>query len=60
MLVIAACAYIGARDEAAKQAQRLDEFAPGFIPSLLNGDLALYQKPEDNELLLQGLREAGL
>ena len=59
-LVIAACAFIGDHDEAAKQVQRLNEFAPEFIPSLLKGDLALYQKPDDNELLLQGLREAGL
>ena len=58
-LVIAACAYIGDQEEAAKQAARLKEFAPDFIPSLVNGDLSLYQQPETNELLLQGLRAAG-
>ncbi len=58
-LVIASCAYLGDHEEAQKHVQRLNEFAPDFLPNLLNGNLEFFKAPEHNELLLQGLREAG-
>jgi len=58
-LMIASCAYTGDREEAQKQARRLEEFAPDFVPSLLNGSLVLYRQPEHNDLLIEGLRAAG-
>jgi TolB-like protein len=58
-LMIAICAFAGDHEEAQKQAQRLEEFAPNFVRSLLKGSLALYKHQEHNDLLLQGLREAG-
>ena len=58
-LMIASCAYAGDHVEAQKQARRLEEFAPDFVPSLLNGNLALYKYQEHNDLLLQGLCKAG-
>lgn len=50
----------GDHEEAQKQARRLADFSPDFVPSLLNGGLALYKHQEHIALLLQGLREAGL
>ncbi len=59
-LVIASCAFDGDFDEARKHAQRLAEFAPDFLPNLLSGNQGFFKAPEHNELLLQGLRKAGL
>ena len=60
VLLIASSAFIGDFEEATKQAEQLKAFAPEFIPSLVSGDLSLFQQAETNELLLQGLRKAGL
>ena len=38
----------------------LMEFAPNFIDSLFRGDNRLFQKPEHMNMLLDGLRKAGL
>ena len=38
--------------------RELPEFAPDFIPSLLDSRLTLYKRPEVNTLLADGLRAA--
>lgn len=58
-LMIACCAYAGDFESAARHAQQLNAFAPGFIPSIMNGEMTLYKMPEHNILLVDGLKKAG-
>jgi len=59
-LMVACCAYTGDLEEAARNAQALRGFAPDFIPTILRCDLTLYKMAEHNDLLVEGLRQAGL
>ena len=59
-LMVACCAFTDDPEGAARHAHELDAFAPDFIPGILSGEMTLYKMPEHNELLLKGLRKAGL
>ncbi len=59
-LMIACCGHLGDLEEAARQALDLKVFAPDFIPSILRGNMTLYKMPEQNVLLVDGLRKAGV
>jgi len=59
-LMVASCAYIGNLEEAKHHADELKIFSPGFIPSILRGELAIYKNSTQNEILVEGLRNAGL
>jgi hypothetical protein len=58
--MIACCVHNGDLGEARKHADELASFAPEFIPSLLRGDVTLYSDVAHNDLLLEGLRKAGI
>ena len=59
-LMIASCAYTGDSAGAALHAEALNAFAPGFVPAVLRGEMNLYKHDEHNELLIEGLKKAGL
>ena len=59
-LMVACCAYNGDLEQANVHAAALEEFSPEYIPSLLRGDVQIYKAPSHNNLLLEGLRKAGL
>ena len=59
-LMVACCAYTGNLEEAANHADELKIFSPDFIPTILRGDLLLYRDSAHNNLLIEGLRKAGL
>ena len=59
-LMIACCAFSGDLEEAKQHATTLDSFAPNFIDNLLDGTVAFYKQPQHNELLVKGLRDAGI
>ena len=58
-LMIATCMHLDDADGAIRHARELEQFAPGFIPSILDGSMTLYRFPEHNALLIDGLRKAG-
>jgi len=60
VLMVACCAYNGDLDKAAAHAAALAEFSPAYIPSILRGDLLIYKTPSHNNLLVEGLRKAGM
>lgn len=59
-MMVACCAYAGEFDEARRHATELAKFSPGFITSLLSRDLVLYRQSAHNDLLIEGLRQAGV
>ena len=59
-LMVACCAYTGDFEQAVRQVDELKLFSPDFIPAILRGDLLLYKMPNHNQLLVEGLRKAGL
>jgi len=59
-LMVACCAYNGDLEQAASHAVELEAFSPGYISTILNGDLRIYKLAEHNNLLLEGLRRANL
>ena len=59
-LMIAANAYLGDLAAAKAHAKALQEFAPDFLPAVLSGAIEICAIPEHNNLLLEGLRRAGL
>jgi TolB-like protein/class 3 adenylate cyclase/lipopolysaccharide biosynthesis regulator YciM len=58
-LMIACCVHNGDLEGARKHANELASFAPEFIPSVLRGDITLYNDPVHNALLVEGLSKAG-
>jgi len=60
VLMVACCACNGDLEQAAVHAAALEEFSPVYIPSILRGDLLIYKTPCHNNLLVEGLRKAGL
>jgi TolB-like protein/class 3 adenylate cyclase len=60
VLMVACCAYNGDFEQAAVHAAALEEFSPTYIPSILRGDLLIYKTPGHNNLLVEGLRKAGM
>ncbi|MEJ2177906.1 MAG: adenylate/guanylate cyclase domain-containing protein [Gammaproteobacteria bacterium] len=58
-LMIACSAFTGELENAAEHAKQLDLFAPKFLGSLLNGNVALYRDTPTNEKLVEGLYLAG-
>jgi TolB-like protein len=59
-LMIASHGYLGELEEAARHAADLKAFSPDFLPIVLRGEMTLYKAPEHNELLVDGIRKAGL
>ena len=59
-LMVACCAYTGDLEEAVYHAKEIQTFAPDFISSVLRGELELYKMADHNNLLVEGLRKAGL
>jgi adenylate cyclase len=59
-LMVACCAYTGNLEEAAHHADELKVFSPDFIPTILRGELLIYRNSAHNELLIEGIRKAGL
>jgi adenylate cyclase len=60
VLMVACCAYNGDLEQAAAHVAALAEFSPTYIPSILRGDLLIYKTPGHNNLLIEGLRKAGM
>jgi adenylate cyclase len=60
VLMVACCAYKGDFEQAAVHVAALEEFSPTYISSILRGDLLIYKTPGHNNLLLEGLRKAGM
>ena len=60
VLMVACCAYNGDFEQAAVHTAALDELSPTYIPSILRGDLLIYKTPGHNNLLVEGLRKAGI
>jgi hypothetical protein len=58
--MVACCAYNGDFEQAAVHAAALGEFSPTYIPSILRGDMLIYKTPGHNNLLVEGLRKAGM
>ncbi len=54
-LMIACCAYTGDASSINKYLKELNSFAPNFIPNVLSGKMKLYDRPEHNQLLIEGL-----
>ncbi len=59
-LMVACCAYNGELEQAASHAAELEEFSPGYIPTILRGDLQIYKLAKHNNLLVEGLRRASI
>ena len=59
-MMIAYAAESGNEQLLKRHLDALLEFAPDFIGSLFRGDNRLFQKPEHMNMLLDGLRKAGL
>ncbi len=59
-LAIASCAHLGDAEEAAHHLRELRSFAPEFLASLLDGKYTLYAIPEDNALLVEGIKKEDL
>nr|NIP53780.1 tetratricopeptide repeat protein [Phycisphaerae bacterium] len=59
-LMIASCAYTGDFAGATSHIEALNSFSPMFASAILQGDLNLYKYDEHNQLLIDGLRKAGL
>ena len=59
-MMIAYAAELGDSQLLKTHLDALLEFAPDFIDSLFRGDNRLFQKPEHMNMLLDGLRKAGL
>ncbi len=59
-MMVAYAAEIGDRDLLNTHLAVLNSFTPDFIPSLFRGENRLFAKDEHMELLLSGLRRAGL
>lgn len=58
-LMIASCGFVGDLRQAQMHAETLAAFSPGFVDSILNGELVLYRLPAHNQLVQQGLELAG-
>ncbi len=59
-MMIAYAAEAGDQQMLKTHLDELTRFAPEFIDSLFRGDNQLFQQPEHMEMLLDGLRKAGL
>ncbi len=59
-LMVACAAESGDEALAREHIDYLDSFAPDFIPSLFRRENPIFQQAEHTELLLDGLRKAGL
>ena len=51
---------MGNIEEAAHHADELRLFSPGFLATILRGELILIRNAEQNKLLLEGLGRSGL
>ena len=58
-LLISSCGYLGDLEEAARQVESLNAFAPDFLIGVLRGEMNLYKMPEHNRLLVDGILKAG-
>ena len=58
-LMVACCAYLDKIEEARQHAEALGQFSPGFIASILRGELLLYRDSAPNQLFTEGLQKAG-
>jgi len=60
VLMIAYAAEVGDDKLLHSHLDKLNSFAPDFIPSLFRGDYIAYHKPEHMKMFLDNLRKAGL
>ena len=60
VLMIVYAANAGDQTLLRENLEKLQGFAPDFIPSLFRGETQPFRKPEHMKLLLDGLRKAGL
>ena len=58
-LLIASCAFGGDMTEADEHKRHLESFAPDFLASVRDGKVTLFQHPDDNARLIEGLIRAG-
>lgn len=59
-LMIASAAHLGQPQRASSHAEALKSFAPAFLDSIVSGRLVLFQLPEHNALLVEGIIKSGL
>jgi hypothetical protein len=60
VLMIAYAAEVGDAQLLRTHREKLQSFAPDFIPSLFRGDFRPFDRPEHVTMLLDSLRKAGL
>ena len=59
-MMVAYAAEVGDEAFLRTHLDKLNSFAPDFIPSLLQGEKRIFPKDEHMNMLLDGLRKAGL
>jgi adenylate cyclase len=59
-IMMACCGHLGDLGMVEEHARALHEFAPDFLADLFAGAIEIYRNPEHYELIIDGLRKAGV